>query len=210
MLSGIIAKINYVGIKKINVQINSKFYWINVIEKNNFKVSDKFKKIFCKQITQIVNNEIKNELYGFETIKEIDWFQTLINCQGIGPKTAMKIMNHDINKIKLLIKNKNLDELKKIEGINSNIASYLIMNNWKNWELNEIGNNENKIDNQKITLKEVDRTEIISTLKLLGYDEKIIIELIDKIKFEENYEVSDIVSNLIKLMANNEYEHQGI
>ena len=207
MLSGILAKIVYVGKRKINIQVNSKFYWVNVSENNSFEVSDKIKKIFCKQIIQIVNNEIKDELYGFETIKEMDWFQSLINCQGIGPKTAMKIMKYDISTIKELIRNKRIDELKEYEGINSNVASFLVMNNWRTWEINEVNSDSNK-DNKSFCLKDEDRNEIISTLKLLGYNENIIIEHLSQINLKNSYEVSDVVSDLIKLMASNENNQQ--
>ncbi len=126
MLSSLIAKIVYVGKKRINVEVNSFFYWINVKENNNFEISSKPKRIFCRQVCQLVHNEIRTEIYGFETIKEVDWFQSLLACQGIGPKTAMRIMKHDIDEIKRLIAAKNEAELSAYDGINESIAASLV------------------------------------------------------------------------------------
>ncbi|WP_027124079.1 Holliday junction branch migration protein RuvA [Mycoplasmoides pirum] len=207
MLSAINAKIIYAGKKRINVEINSYYYWINVSEFNKFEVSSKPKKIFCKQISQIVNNEIKTEIYGFQTIKEIDWFQSLLSCQGIGPKTAMKIMKHNPDNIKNLIINKNINELSQCEGINSNIASSLIHHNWKSWELS-LGDKQNNEKTKKIKLNESELEEIISTLVVLGYEKNDINKTLNEIELTENYDVSDIIALLIKTMADNQNDKQ--
>ncbi len=48
----------------------------------------------------------------------------------------------------------------------------------------------------------------MSTLVVLGYDEKLINQTIDKVDWEPGYEVSDVVATLIKLMAGDENERQ--
>ncbi|SGA30693.1 Holliday junction DNA helicase RuvA [Chlamydia abortus] len=52
-------------------------------------VRDDFKKIFISNI----ENEYMKVTYGFETFKELVMFEDLISLQGLGPKTAMTILN---------------------------------------------------------------------------------------------------------------------
>lgn len=199
MLSSIYARINYVGKKRINVDLNWKSYWIITRENHTFQITKKPQKIYCHEIIQIVNNEIKKEIFGFETYQELEWFISLLSCRGVGSKTAMKIMKNNVNKVQQLIKEKNIDELSKLEGINKSVASYLVSNVWKPWELNKNtqiqNNNLNNNENEKYE-------EALEALILLGYNENQIKEALKEIEISPEIELSDIISQTIKTVAN--------
>lgn len=70
MISSMYGKISFTGKKCIIIDVYGISYWINTKENHNFIVDyQNSKKIFCHPISQFINNQITNEIYGFETIK---------------------------------------------------------------------------------------------------------------------------------------------
>lgn len=68
-------------------------------------------------ISQIIS-ENKNDLYGFETVEELDIFNMLIKISGIGPSTASTIMeNIPMKKISISIKSGDITIFKNTKGI---------------------------------------------------------------------------------------------
>lgn len=87
-------------------------------------VRDDFKKIFISNI----ENEYMKVTYGFETFKELVMFEDLISLQGLGPKTAMTILNEGWEKILALIAKGDANELEKINFVSKKIANNIILN----------------------------------------------------------------------------------
>lgn len=204
MISSMYGKISFAGKKCIIIDVYGISYWVNTKENHNFIVDyQNSKKIFCHSISQFINNQITNEIYGFETIKEKEWFKKLLNCQGIGPKTAINILGNEIEKIQKLIKENNLKELSEFKGLNKKIASNLISHDWNP---NDLKTTEKyHIDNEGA---ENNINEIIATLKSLGYEETQINKCLDKITLKPDSDISDIVSEAIKTIAiQQENEH---
>ncbi|CRH78931.1 holliday junction DNA helicase [Chlamydia trachomatis] len=50
---------------------------------------DDLRKIFIYDVV----NEYKKTTYGFENFKELIIFEDLISLQGLGPKTAISLLN---------------------------------------------------------------------------------------------------------------------
>lgn len=101
MISSMFGKISFAGKKCIIIDVFGISYWINTKEDHNFVVDYQIsKKIYCHSISQFINNQITNEIYGFETIKEKEWFKKLLNCQGVGAKTAINIWEMTLKKFK--------------------------------------------------------------------------------------------------------------
>lgn len=204
MISSMFGKISFAGKKCIIIDVFGISYWINTKEDHNFVVDYQIsKKIYCHSISQFINNQITNEIYGFETIKEKEWFKKLLNCQGVGAKTAINILGNDIEKVQKLIKENNLKELSSLKGINKKIANNLISHEWNPNDFRTY--EKNNIDNENA---ENNINEIIATLKSLGYEETQINKCLNKISLKSDSDISDIVSEAIKtIAAQQENEH---
>lgn len=75
--------------------------------------------------TRVREDEIS--LYGFPTSEEIDFFKMLIGVNGVGPKTALEILNTDANKVKNAIAQENAAFLSKVPGIGKKTAERIIV-----------------------------------------------------------------------------------
>ena len=72
------------------------------------------------------NNIITEEIYGFDSIEKSNFFRDLLSCQGIGPKTALQIMQNDLNLIQSLIRDSDSNGLSQLPGINAKTAHTLV------------------------------------------------------------------------------------
>ena len=66
-------------------------------------------------------------LYGFTTTDHLDFFKDLLSVNGIGPKSALEIMNFDLNKTKTAILQENKAFLTSIPGLGKKTAERLIL-----------------------------------------------------------------------------------
>ena len=66
-------------------------------------------------------------LYGFETIGELDFFKTLLNVNGIGPKLGLEILSQNPEKVKSALISGDLHFLTKIPGIGKKTAERIIV-----------------------------------------------------------------------------------
>jgi len=75
--------------------------------------------------TRVREDEIT--LYGFLDEAELDFFKLLISVNGVGPKTALEIMNNESNQIKNAIMQENVALLSKTPGIGKKTAERIII-----------------------------------------------------------------------------------
>lgn len=66
-------------------------------------------------------------LYGFETVGELDFFKTLLNVNGIGPKLGLEILSQNPEKVKSALINKDLNFLTKIPGVGKKTAERIVV-----------------------------------------------------------------------------------
>lgn len=196
-----IGKIVFVGKRKMVVESNWRSYWINLREDHGFVASDKMRRIHCRELWTLTNSEISRELYGFSSLREADWFGDLVACKKIGPRTAMRILKHDINEVKRLIISQDVTKIASLAGLNKQIAAALIAHDWKPWQLNVQDQTTTPNETNKNPQHNANQDEVIETLTLLGYDENAIKACIDKVKVEPEADVADVVSEIIKYMA---------
>lgn len=107
---------------------------------------------------------------------ELEFFKTLMNVNGIGPKLGLEILSHDPAKVKSAIIDKDIDVLSKIPGIGKKTAERIIV------EL------KNKIDIADIDLTRIHATlddskhdEAVEALLGLGYQRFEIIKILKKL-----------------------------
>jgi|YelNatPaOPRAMG01_1025707.scaffolds.fasta_scaffold07169_5 Holliday junction DNA helicase RuvA len=120
-------------------------------------------------------------LYGFLSVEEKNFFELLISVNGVGPKSALSILEtNDLSVLKAAIIQNRADLLTKASGIGLKTAQRIIL------EL------KNKIISEKSEEKitEIEnRDELIEGLAALGYKKKDIelalLKTDKKISFEE-------------------------
>ena len=67
------------------------------------------------------------ELYGFLNGDELDFFKTLLNINGIGPKVALEILNKPLQDVKAAVFSADTDFFKRIPGIGAKTAQRIIL-----------------------------------------------------------------------------------
>jgi Holliday junction DNA helicase RuvA len=75
--------------------------------------------------TAVKEDDIK--LFGFKTLEELKLFKLLISVSGVGPKTALEILNNPINSIKYAISNGDSALIVNTKGIGKKTAERIIV-----------------------------------------------------------------------------------
>ena len=120
--------------------------------------------------------EDKNELYGFETLEEREFFELLVSVSGVGPKSALAILSLDnLEKIKQAISNSDELYLSQVSGIGKKTAKKMIL------EL------QDKLGAKSDTYAKTE-PELIDALLSLGYKRKELSAVLDKIDHDKPLE----------------------
>ena len=126
----------------------------------------------------LVHSHIKEDifdLYGFNSQKELDFFKNLISVSGIGPKSAMEILNEPITKLENAILIDDIDYLKSLPGIGPKTAKRLVL------ELkNKIEALPNRPAQYLTDIRGLEIEHAIQALINLGYNKKQIAAVLDR------------------------------
>ncbi|MDR1991175.1 MAG: Holliday junction branch migration protein RuvA [Mycoplasmataceae bacterium] len=192
MLSYIVGKIISINKRTITVENNYIGYVINVPKPEKFEVNKIRKLYLYKHMCTNNKNNYIEELYGFEQYESKEMFLSLININGIGPKTALNICNNDLHTVKALIQERDVQNLSVLNGITPKYARIIVDN------LYDTFNNNKECENTNLG-------QLIQALKSLGYSNKdieIAVKQIDPSNFK--IELSDLISQSIKIIAKNQ------
>ena len=161
---------------------------------------DEVRKVFISSI----ENEYSKTTYGFENFKELVLFEDLISLQGLGPKTAISILNEGWEKIINLIADGNKDELEKINYVSSRVANNIVSNYQSKYAkfVEKLVNGEDWKAKNKVSNSYNNQFE--ETMKMLGFKTQQIKYALEKIKITENIE--QCVEDAIKLISQNQHE----
>ncbi len=78
--------------------------------------------------THLAVRENAQDLYGFETREELSWFELLLTVSGIGPKSALGIMNSiDVLALEKAVAHNDAAGLSKSFGIGKKTAEKLVL-----------------------------------------------------------------------------------
>lgn len=153
-----------------------------------------------KLYTYAIYREDKQELYGFSTVDERDFFKLIVEkVSGVGPKTALNLMSKlSLNLLKDAITMRNVDIISQCHGIGKKSAERIIM------ELSDKDfstNNHSQSINNNISSSSTSMTDAIAALIALGYKstdaEKAIQRSMSKLGNDASTE------NLIRTALNN-------
>ena len=78
--------------------------------------------------THLAVRETAQDLYGFETKDELNWFELLLSVSGIGPKSALAIMNAvDTKSLEGAIGRNDASALSKSFGLGKKTAEKIVL-----------------------------------------------------------------------------------
>lgn len=101
------------------------------------------------------------DLYGFLTAEELEFFELLISVSGVGPKSAMSILNiAELKQLAAAIKENRPDLLTRASGIGRKMAERIVLELKTRVESEHAGSAVRKMD--------VD-VDLVETLVGLGY-----------------------------------------
>lgn len=109
--------------------------------------------------THLAVREDSQTLYGFPTKDELHFFELLISISGIGPKTALGILNvSSISNIRKAVSTGDTSHLTKVSGVGRKIADKIVL---------ELKGKFGTEDDSGISLR--DEVDALEALKALGY-----------------------------------------
>ncbi len=173
--------------KYVIVNVNGVGYKV-FISANTFKtLPEKGEKV--KLYTHLHVREDAMELYGFLSLKELEFFELLISISGIGPKGALNILTvASVETLKKAIVNEESSILTKVSGIGKKTAEKIIL------EL------KNKVGEEYLGKEVSGDSEAIDALIGLGYRLREAREALKKVP-KEVEGVENRVREALKLLG---------
>ena len=170
MYSYIKGTITVIEINYVVIENNGIGYIVYVSNPYSYRIGEEVTIYVYQQV-----REDDNSLYGFKSKDDKDLFLKLISVKGLGPKMALPMFTAD-NKdiIYNAIENGDVNYLKKFPKIGEKLAKQIILDLKGKLEVN---NNSNK-----------DYTELLETLKSLGYKAADIKRILPKINDQSSIE----------------------
>ena len=152
--------------------------------------------------TTLVHREDQMTLFGFPSLIEKELFNLLFSVSGIGPKTALTLLNNlTVSEISHSILNEDVTHLKKSQGIGEKTASRIILElkeKIKNWKYLPIAYSDNlKTKGSKNpNLEQPSLNDARSVLQSLGYSNQEINQAISQIQTNGNHKDSESIVHL--------------
>ncbi len=130
------------------------------------------------------------DLYGFLTEEELNFFEMLISISGIGPKTALNVLNiSTVSTLKRAISTNDTSHLTKVSGIGKKVAEKIVL---------ELKDKVGSSDENDISLR--DEIDAVEALKALGYSQRDAREALKKV--EKNIvKTGDRIKEALKILG---------
>ena len=161
-------KVTSINSDYLVLEVNQIGYRIFVPRTREF-IRDQEYKIYVVDI----NREEGTFLFGFSSLEERKLYNALIQVNGIGPKSAVKILNEcDPKQLKEAIAANNILYLRNIRGIGNHSAAQILLDLRGFFDLN-----------QNINVNQYD--EVILALRGIGFKTKEITNVLSKINIPD-------------------------
>ena len=143
--------------------------------------------------THMVVREDAQLLFGFLTLADLQWFQTLISVNGVGPRLALAVLSRvAADELFSVIANEQIDLLVTVPGVGKRTASRILLD--LRGKLPE--NVEAQVANVSST-----NNDAIEALMALGYNATEARSALDKIKLDEDATVEDQIVAALREMS---------
>lgn len=186
MLAYLSGKIIYTQPGSIIVKLPAGIgYLVNVSTEKNFMVNENVE-LFLYE----VKREDKNELYGFGSPEEKNWYEKLLKVAGVGPKSAASIVfSLGINKIAEALRIGDPKVFSRVKGLGAKTAKKIVLE--LKGELIDSEESHQKGENSSYFT-----SEFVDTLSGLGYKRGEIVAVISKLKKNKLWVETDIVETV--------------
>lgn len=123
--------------------------------------------------THLAVREDALDLYGFKEKDSLNFFQLLITISGIGPRTALGVLNvAAVKTIKQAVSSGDISYLTKVSGIGKKIAEKIILELRDKFEAEDLGDSVGGFKGE---------ADAIEALKSLGYAEREARDVLKKV-----------------------------
>ena len=173
--------------KNIIINTGKVGYLVNVSAPLLEKLNEK------DEIELYIHTKVREDdisLYGFENFSELEFFKTLLNVNGIGPKLGLEIISHHPDRAKAAIISGDIPFLSKIPGIGKKTAERIIVELKNKLELQDITRLHNEIE------KDIHQ-DVINALESLGYQKFEIIRILKKLP-DKMAKTEDIITYFLQ------------
>ncbi len=142
--------------------------------------------------THLVVREDALDLYGFNTKDDLEFFEMLIGISGIGPKTALSILNlASIPTIKKAISSGDSTYLTKVSGIGKKNAEKIVL---------ELKDKLLVSEDDVRYASRGDESDSLEALKALGYSEREAREALKKVP-DDIADIGERVKRALKILS---------
>ncbi len=190
MISRLTGNIAHIDLKYVVIDVNGVGYKV-------FVVGDAIVKLNKEKIslwTYMAVRENAMDLYGFLSLEELNFFELLITISGIGPNTAMGILNvASVHSIETAIQTGDTSNLTKISGIGKKVAEKIVM------ELKDkVSTAIAQSPEQEQTMR--NDADALEALKSLGYSQAEARDTLKKID-KKIKKTSDKIKEALKILG---------
>lgn len=146
--------------------------------------------------TQLIHKEDSMTLYGFKTREEKKMFNTLMSASGVGAKLAMEVLStYSIDEIMHILFNKDINMLKKVQGMGIKKAEKLLFEIRDKIEKIDINISSSKISYNK------NESDVIKALISLGFSNNEAVKALSNIENKENKTTEDLISLALRNLS---------
>ena len=131
-------------------------------------------------------------LFGFENMAGLEFFKTLLNVNGVGPKLALEILSQNPEKVKAALLSGDLLYLTKIPGIGKKTAERLVVELKSKIDWADID-----ISRTHTSLEQTVSEDAVNALMGLGYQRFEIIRVLKEMP-EKIAKVEEIVTYFLR------------
>ena len=196
-----------IGCEKIILDVNGVGYEINATLSALSFVGKKGD--LTTVYTTLIHKEDQMTLYGFTTLPEKELFNLLISVSGIGPKSALSLLNNlSVSEISYSILNEDVTHLKKSQGIGEKTASRIILElkekikGWKNLPIANLEIRAPGLELREFNSQPLFISEARSVLQSLGYSSVEINQALSNIGINGDLKDSEsLVHSALKWLA---------
>jgi len=185
MISQLNGNVIYKAEKFIIIEVNSIGYKVyTTAELLNQARENENMKVW----TYLAVRENALDLYGFVNKKELDFFELLITISGVGPKTALNILNvANVDSLRTAIATGETAHLTKVSGLGKKMADKIVL---------ELKDKIGTYDEVELGHKE--EIDALEALKALGYSHREAREALQNIPNSSNLSTSQKIKEALK------------
>ena len=192
MFAFIEGKVQIISEGIIALLCNGVGYEIIVSKKLNVQNDDNI-----RLYTQLIHKEDAMILYGFSTREEKKMFSTLMSTSGVGPKLAMEILStYSIDEIMHILFNKDVNMLKKVQGMGLKKAEKLLFELRDKIEKIDINISSSAVKNYNDN-----ESDVIKALISLGFSNNEAIKSLASIENKDNMSTEDLISHALRNLS---------